>query len=161
MNTHQTAGHGHEDAAGHAVTIPEHFTEVLEPRLRSADRRLGYMGSQRFVIFDFSVEGGEVLWRDGHSCGFGSGGWQLFLGELASHAAQLGATLSSHDAEGTHVFIVDRLHRAAYLALRQHAQDFLEGLYEYQRLAPRDVVKSCGGLLKIRRASPKVGKTAS
>src|SRR3954454_8905649 len=59
--------------------------------LASLDRALGYFGEARYVCFRYEPRGEEVVWNDGRTYGFGSGGWQPFLGHVIPAARECGA----------------------------------------------------------------------
>lgn len=106
-------------------TLPVGANEL--PELRSVDvsHRLGYFGNERFVIFGFCCGGGEVIWKDHRSYGFGTGGWKLLFDELAPLAARYGATLGGMAGPGSHVLMAGRLHGMVYTVARNCAEQFL------------------------------------
>lgn len=111
----------------HGVDVPlsVDFVELTKIRATSIEHRLGYFGKERFVIFGYCPGGGEVVWKDGLSYGFGAGGWQVFLYELAPLAACHGAALGSLQSAGTHVLVMDRLRARTFAAPRERAEAFM------------------------------------
>jgi hypothetical protein len=94
---------------------------------RSIDRKLGYMGHARLVSFHYEPRGEEVVWNDGRSYGFGSGGWLAFGDEIAPLAERYGVDLGSDDGPGDHVLVIDRSTRHAYFAQRAAAEAIVAG----------------------------------
>ena len=86
------------------------------------DRKLGYSGEDRFVLFHYEPRGQEVMWRDGRSYGFGHGGWQAFFDEVEPVARQHGISVGDDTRPADHVLVVDRVEGEAYFADRQRAQ---------------------------------------
>ena len=104
---------------------PEDSVELLELRGAAIAHRLGYFGSERIVIFGYCPGGGEVVWKDGRSSGFATGGWRVFLPEIAPLAALLGADLGDLSRVGTHVLLMDRGDGKVYAVRREAAEAFL------------------------------------
>lgn len=117
------------------VELPAGFVELRDIRASAIERRLGYFRDDRFVIFGYCPGGGEILWKDNRSAGFGTGGWQTLLYEIAPLAAQHGAWLGSLESAGTHVLLLDRHEGTVYAAPRTQAEAYLAQVYG--RLAPR------------------------
>ncbi|MFI5379132.1 MAG: hypothetical protein ACHRHE_07545 [Tepidisphaerales bacterium] len=92
---------------------------------RCIDRKLGYSGQDRFVLFHYEPRGQEVMWRDGSSYGFGSGGWQAFFDEVEPVAREHGVNVGNDTRPGDHVLVVDRVEGEAYFAERQRAQELV------------------------------------
>jgi hypothetical protein len=113
------------DCATLPVCLPPNFVELIELRSTQIELRLGYFRKERFVVFGYCPGGGDVLWKDGHSSGFGAGGWRTFLEEIAPLAQRRGMDLGGTTAVGTHVLLIDRHRKAAYVAPRESAEDFL------------------------------------
>lgn len=107
------------------VPLPVDFVELPKMLTTSIEHRLGYFGNERFVIFGYCPGGGEVVWKDGLSYGFGAGGWQIFLYEIAPLAARHGAVLGSLQSTGTHVLVMDRLRARTFAAPRERAEAFM------------------------------------
>src|SRR4051812_37286992 len=91
------------------------------------DRELGYFGQDRFVMFYYEPRGQDVIWVDGRSSGFGTGGWQYFLDEIEPLARRLGVDAGSTTSRGRHALIIDRHFGQAYFAERDDAQAFVTG----------------------------------
>jgi hypothetical protein len=108
---------------------PPDFIELTELRCASIERRLGYFRSEPFVIFGYCPGGGEVIWKDGHSSGFGTGGWKILLQELAPMAARHGVFLGDLTRAGTHVLVMDRTGGKIYAAPREPAEEFMAEHY--------------------------------
>jgi hypothetical protein len=109
--------------------LPAEFGELVEFREVSVEHKLGYFGDDRFVLFGYAPEGGEVVWKDGRSYGFGTGGWQTFLEEIAPLAARHGADLGTLTAAGTHVLVMDRERGTLCTAPREAAEAFMACVY--------------------------------
>src|SRR6185312_11333860 len=112
-----------------ALPLPPGIIELAELHSVSIDRQLGYFRDERFVLFGYCPGGGEVVWKDGHSAGFGTGGWRTFLEEIAPLANRLGCSLGSATSAGTHVLLVDRARGTVYVAEREPAEEFLARIY--------------------------------
>ena len=109
--------------------LPPNAIELIELRSASIEHRLGYFRDQPFVIFGYCPGGGEVIWKDGRSSGFGTGGWKIFLQEVAPLAARRGASIGDLTSVGTHVLLMDRIRGAIYAVPRESAEDFLSQAY--------------------------------
>lgn len=114
---------------GPRILRPPGFVELIELRSVSMEQRLGYFRSDPVVIFGFCPGGGEVIWKDGHSSGFGTGGWKVFLYEIAPVAARYGRWLGSLESAGTDVLVLDRTRTTFFAASRAHAEAFLMRVY--------------------------------
>jgi hypothetical protein len=117
--------------------LPPSAVELIELRSASIERRLGYFRDAPFVIFGYCPGGGEVIWKDGQSSGFGTGGWKIFLQEIAPLAARCGASIGNLASIGTHVLLMDRIRRAVYALPRESAEDFLARIYGSPRSTRR------------------------
>ena len=89
------------------------------------DRKLGYSGQDRFVLFHYEPRAQEVMWRDGRSYGFGSGGWQAFFDEVEPVAREHGISIGNDTRPGDHVLVVDRIEGEAWFADRRRAQEMV------------------------------------
>jgi len=89
---------------------------------QSVDHMLGYLGKARFAFFYYEPRGEEVVWNDGRSYGFGTGGWRAFLSEIVPLADHYGVDLGDVHARGKHVLLVDRQLRQAFFADRESAE---------------------------------------
>lgn|GEM_PF-5058891 len=107
-----------------ALQLPPEFIELIELRAASIERSLGYFRNERFVIFGYCPGGGDVIWKDGHSSGFG-GGWRVFLDEIALVATRYNVSIGDLNSAGTHVLVMDRLRGEVYATPRQIAEEFL------------------------------------
>jgi hypothetical protein len=105
--------------------LPANAVELVDLRCASIEHRLGYFRDAPFVIFGYCPGGGEVIWRDGESSGFGTGGWRLLLYEIAPRAARQGVNLGDTTTAGTHVLLMDRVRGAVYGVTREEAEAFL------------------------------------
>jgi hypothetical protein len=119
--TGQSGAHPHESA----VQLPRDAVPLAALRADATAHALGYFRSERFVLFGYCPGGGEVVWKDGHSAGFGTGGWQTFLDQVAPLAARRGVNLGGPTAIGTHVLLIDRALGTVHAAPRAPAEDFL------------------------------------
>jgi hypothetical protein len=117
-------GHGLEAKAG-GGEVPCHFRKVEDPLHPRLDRKLGYFGSERFVMFHYEPRGQEVIWNDGRSYGFGTGAWYFFIEKVLPLARQHGAAVGSNDADSRDALLLDRLRREIYFAEKQAAERFL------------------------------------
>jgi hypothetical protein len=109
--------------------LPPNAVELIELRSASIEHRLGYFRNDSFVIFGYCPGGGEVIWKDGHSSGFGTGGWKIYLQEIAPLAARRGTSIGDVTSVGTHVLLMDRINRVIYAAPRESAEEFLARIY--------------------------------
>ena len=115
--------------ASQGAQVPAVFLQLTEIHATAIDHRLGYFRCQRYVIFGFCPAGGEVVWKDGLSYGFGAGGWQTFLYEIIPTATRHGVFLGNLRSAGTHVLVMDRVQDVAYAAPRAAAEAFLAAAY--------------------------------
>jgi len=113
-----------------APDLPADFVEFSQLGIVSVEHKLGYFGNDPWVIFAYCAGGGEVIWKDGRSSGFGTGGWKMFLDEIAPLALRHGIHLGAIGAAGTHVLLIDRLQHVVYAAPRQSAERFLCQRYD-------------------------------
>jgi hypothetical protein len=104
---------------------PACFKEVVELAGSALERKLGYFGNARFVVFSFHPMASEVIWNDGRSSGLGGGGWQAFLTECVPAARQVGAHLGSRSDAGSEVLLLDRTGGTTYAVPRECAEEFL------------------------------------
>jgi hypothetical protein len=106
--------------------VPSSFLK-LSDRLQQccSPRQLGYFGQDRFVMFYFEPRGGEVVWTDSRSCGFGTGAWQVFLDEIEPVARLHGVNIGSAESRGQHGLIIDREWGQAYFAGQREGRVFL------------------------------------
>jgi hypothetical protein len=107
------------------IVLPKGAVALIEFRARAIERGLGYFRCERFVIFGYCPGGGEVIWKDGHSSGFGPGGWRMFLHEVAPIARRHGISLGDMTGPGTHVLVIDRAGDLVYAAPRESAEMLL------------------------------------
>ena len=113
------------EAISPASAIPRGTLSLGGRLQQSIDRRLGYFGQDRFVLFYYEARGEEVVFNDGHTYGFGSGGWQAFADEVAPLARRYGLNLGTGGTRADHVLLVDRGLRQTYLAVRDGAEQFV------------------------------------
>ena len=52
-------------------------SKSLRQTLRGIDRALGYFGNEPYVLFAYEDRAGEVMWKDGQSCGISHGAWDV------------------------------------------------------------------------------------
>ena len=105
--------------------VPSDFVPVCQFLNKSIERKLGYFRQARFVFFYYEPRGGEVVWNDGQTYGFGCGGWMTFLDEIAPLGRQQGVNLGSSDEAGDHVLVVDRKLKQAWFADRDSAESLV------------------------------------
>jgi hypothetical protein len=111
------------------VSLPPEAIELIQWRSASIENRLGYFRDEPLVIFGYCPGGGEVIWKDGHSSGFGTGSWKVLLYEIAPLAACRGVNLGSINSAGTHVLLMDRVKARLYAVPRTVAEDLLARAY--------------------------------
>ncbi|HEX2973493.1 MAG TPA: hypothetical protein VHP11_14255 [Tepidisphaeraceae bacterium] len=116
---------GHERVPGTTPEMPLGFRVLPETLHPWVDRKLGYFGSARFVMFYYEPRGEEVIWRDNHSYGFAAGAWCFFTDKIAPLAETYHVNLGSSDCQGREALIIDRLKRQAYFAERKTAEQFI------------------------------------
>jgi hypothetical protein len=107
--------------------LPPGFVALSERLPPYLDRSLGYVGDDRFVVFYYEPRGEEVVWEDGHTYGFGAGGWCAFEDLVAPLGKRHGADLGNEKAAGRDVLVLDRLSGLAYFAERGCARRFVGG----------------------------------
>ena len=152
--------------------LPSNAVELIELRSASIEHRLGYFRDEPFVIFGYCPGGEEVIWKDGHSSGFGAGGWKLFLLEIAPLAARRGASVGDLTSAGTHVLLMDRIRGAIYATPRKSAEEFLARIYgiapsnrrclcSLMNCAACPLRHSCNVYLDSQSASPEATGSAA
>ena len=109
--------------------LPAGFVRLAELVSSTIERQLGYFRNERVVVFGYCPGGGEVIWRDGSSSGFGAGGWRVFLEEISPLAARMGVKLGDLESIGTHVLLMDRLTGDVYGVPRDLAEATLARFY--------------------------------
>ena len=112
--------------------VPDEFLDITRPQLTGIDRALGYFANEPYVLFAYESRGGEVMWKDGHSCGFAHGAWEI-LTRVEPIAREHGVTLGTDEADGSHVLLVDRGRGRVYLAEQLMAEVFLCAVYGFSR----------------------------
>lgn len=117
-----------EPAVPPGLGVPSDFVKLSEPVLAWIDRKLGYFGNDRFVLFYYEPRGEEVVWKDGRSYGFGTGAWCAFHEQIAPLFNRYAADLGKCEAPDDHALVIDRQTRRAYFAQRQKAEEFLSTL---------------------------------
>lgn len=109
--------------------VPPGFLKLSTGRQQQqswgCDRELGYFGQERFVMFYYEPRGQDVIWADGRSSGFGTGGWQYFLDEIEPLARRMGLDAGSTTSRGRHALVLDRHFGHAYFADRGEAEAFV------------------------------------
>ena len=114
--------------------IPPGFIRLDEPSLPAIHRQLGYFGEARYVVFYYETRGEEVVWNDGTSFGFGSGGWDLFSSRVGPLAKQYDVNVGATGDDRTHVLLIDRRDGTAFFAEEIQAERFL-ARYRHARAA--------------------------
>lgn len=112
--------------------VPADFVLLAEPLPAGVDRGLGYVGERRFVAFRYETRAEEVMWDDGHTYGFGAGGWCIFLDRIAPLAARYGTDVGLGGAGSCRadVLVLDRATGSVYFASRASADQFLARVVE-------------------------------
>lgn len=121
------AAESSHDGAGIADALPPGFLALPQRLPPYLDRSLGYVGDDRFVIFYYEPRGEEVVWEDGHTYGFGAGGWRAFEDLVAPLGKLHGADLGNAAAAGRDVLVLDRQRGLTYFAERGCARRFVGG----------------------------------
>jgi hypothetical protein len=111
------------------LRLPGDAIELVELRSASIEHRLGYFRDEPLVIFGYCPGGGEVIWKDGGSSGFGTGAWRIFLEEIAPLATRRGANIGDLTSVGTHVLLMDRIRGTVYAVPRGSAEETLARPY--------------------------------
>lgn len=107
------------------ASVPDQSILIGEGLHRVLDRRLGYCGDDRFVLFYYEPRGEEVMWMDSRRHGFGLGGWRIFLEDIAPLAARYGVDVGVSGPRRTHALVLDRLGGLAYFVPRDSAEEFI------------------------------------
>src|ERR1700722_15088630 len=94
-------------AIGQPVGLATHVA-LIEHSVQGIDRKLGYYGRDRFVIFYYEPRGQEVIWQGTHCYGFASGAWQFFIEDLSRIADLHQADVGSSGSPGKDVLLTDR-----------------------------------------------------
>jgi hypothetical protein len=106
--------------------VPASFLKLSAGRgQQCCDRELGYFGQDRFVMFYYEPRGQDVIWVDGRSSGFGTGGWRCFFDQIEPLARRHGVDAGSATSRGRHALVVDRDFGQAYFAERGEAEAFV------------------------------------
>ena len=122
--------------AGVRAEVPADFAAVSECLPVSLDRRLGYLGQSRYVMFGQGPGSGTLAWSDGRSAATAPGAWRVFSDEVGSMAESYGADVLGEEAgpagdgepcvaPATHVLVLDRTTCTPYFAPRRSAEQFL------------------------------------
>ena len=113
--------------------VPDEFLDITSPKLTRIDRALGYFGNEPYVLFAYEERAGEVMWKDGQSCGISHGASDVLAARVEPLARTRDATLGSDGCPGSHVMLVDRRRGRVYLAEPVMAEVFLCALYGFSR----------------------------
>jgi hypothetical protein len=113
--------------------VPDEFIEITAAKLNGIDRALGYFGNEPYVLFAYEERAGEVMWKDGQSCGISHGACDVLAARVEPLARTRDATLGSDGRAGSHVMLVDRRRGRVYLAEPVMAEVFLCALYGFSR----------------------------
>ena len=113
--------------------VPDEFIEITGAKLAGIDRSLGYFGTEPYVVFAYEERAGEVMWKDGQSCGISHGAWDVLAARVEPLARARDATLGRDGCPGSHVMLVDRRRGRVYLAEPVMAEVFLCALYGFSR----------------------------
>lgn len=113
------------EATPFVSAVPSSFLQLSDRLQQCCPRQLGYFGQDRFVMFYFEPRGGEVVWTNSRSCGFGTGAWQVFLDEIEPLARRHGINLGNAETRGQHGLIIDRHWGQAYFAVQSEGRSFL------------------------------------
>ena len=131
MHNPEASPQTQREQAEPSLQIPTDFMLVADPRIAGMDRKLGYYGRARFVIFYYEARGEDVMWKDGTSCGFGSGAWRIFFDEIGPLATHFKADIGSSELAGAHALLIDREKRVGYFARRQSADEFMAAVHGF------------------------------
>ena len=102
--------------------VPDGFHRLDRPLYDGIDRKLGYFGEGRYVLFYYEPRGEEVIWDDGRSYGFGLGAWRTFLEHIEPLTRRYGVDLGYGDEPQKHALVIDRDAHEAYFARRDSAK---------------------------------------
>jgi hypothetical protein len=108
-----------------ALAVPPGFLKPGGRLQQRIDRALGYFGQSRFVFFYFEPRGEEVVWNDGHSYGFATGGWRVFGERVLPLAHGQGVNVGQTGGRADHVLLIDRITGQAYFAPREAAAEWV------------------------------------
>lgn len=125
MIEHHSLRAGVERAPGLPMEAPLGSVAVSEMLHPWVDRKLGYLGDARFVMFYYEPRGDEVIWRDDRSYGFGAGAWCFFTDKIAPLAERYHVNLGNSISQGEEALLIDRVKRQAYFAKRKHTEQFI------------------------------------
>lgn len=116
-------------------SVPDEFIDITDDTrtLQGIDRALGYFGNEPYVVFAYEPRAGEVIWKDGLSCGFAHGAWDVMSAKVGPVARDRGTTLGEDGVAGSHVLLVDRSRGRAYLAEAVMGEVFLCAIYGFSR----------------------------
>ena len=117
--------------------VPASFLKLSSAarQQQCCERELGYFGQDRFVMFYYEPRGQDVIWVDGRSSGFGTGGWRCFLDDIEPLARRHGVDVGDVNRPGRHALVVDRQFGQAYFADRDEAHAFVTGTRRQHRRA--------------------------
>jgi hypothetical protein len=137
MLLHQThGGEGRPNRTEPAVPdiaapgVLTEFAKIEEPVHPSVDRKLGYFGEVRFVLFHWERRADGVIWKDGRTYGFGPGAWCFFLEKISPLADMHDADLGTPERDARHVLLVDRWSGQVYFAPRDQAEQLVASQHE-------------------------------
>ncbi len=105
---------------------PPGFVRLTSPLHPWIDRKLGYFGNDRYVLFYYEPRGDEVIWKDGRSYGFATGAWCTFNDQIAPLANAYRVDLGNAESPGKHALFIDRQTKQAYFAERRTAERLLD-----------------------------------
>jgi hypothetical protein len=107
------------------IAVPEDFVDIGTILGAEIDRRLGYRGEERYVIFYYEPRGQEIIWQDCRSYGFALGGWRTFMRHVEPVMETFDVSIGNAESHGRHVLVVDRLLGIAYVAPRESGERFV------------------------------------
>lgn len=125
MTNRQTYQPNYDSSAPAALDACAGFIRITESLPPGIDRKLGYCGDARFVLFSGESWDDAVAWDDGRSHGFGLLGWNVFIDTIVPLANIYQIELDGGESMGTHVLLLDRLTHQAFFVERDQAEPFV------------------------------------
>jgi hypothetical protein len=107
----------------------EGLIEVTGRLHQPVDRKLGYLGRDRFVFFRFAPDCDAAIWNDGRSSGFGYGAWVAF-DEVLPVGRDFGVEFGVGRGRGEAVLLVDRKESRVFIGERGSAEELVERQHE-------------------------------
>lgn len=113
------------EAIWNASVDPFGFIEVTGRLQQPIDRKLGYLGQDRFVFFRFALHCDGAIWNDSRSSGFGYGAWNAFE-EVLPLGRRYGLEFGRRHGRREPVLVVDRQEYRVFIADRGSAEELVD-----------------------------------